>query len=138
MQLQTHSISKKIHSGPKFLRIFFFLTGIIATIAYRITPFLYPFWVKVAWYVGTIGFILYFWHRSHIEEKRAKLVKEYNLVSVVEKSDIAPEEKSAVSYLVKTSLTSKARFNSLFIVIVSLLALIASILIDFSFIYATR
>lgn len=123
----------KPHPGSKYLRIFFFLSGITATIAYRITPFLTPFLVKIAWYIGTIGFILYFWHRAHIENKRANLVKDHNLVDVVEKSDIQAEEKSAVSYLVKTSLTSKARYNSAFIVIVSVLALIASIAIDLHF-----
>lgn len=126
----SNNIQKHIHPGSWPLRWFFFLAGIVATIAYRITPFLQPFWVKVAWYVGTVGFILYFWHRSHIETKRANLVKDYNLVNAVEKSDIAGEEKQAVAYLVKTSLTSKARYNSLFILVASLLALIAALAVD--------
>lgn len=123
-------ISNHIHPGNKYLRYFFFVAGITATIAYRITPFLQPFWVKVAWYVGTVGFILYFWHRSDIEAKRANLVKEYDLVGAVEKSDITGEEKEAVAYLVKTSLTSKARWNSLFIVAASALALIGALAVD--------
>jgi len=125
-----HSIEKHIHAGSKYLRIFFFLAGIIATIAYRIIPFLQPFWIKISWYVGTIGFILYFWHRAKIEIKRANLVKDYNLVDAVEKSDISSEEKIAVSYLVKTSLTSKAKYNSEFILVASVLALIFSIAVD--------
>ncbi len=124
-------ISKKTNAVSGFLRIFFFVSGIVATIAYRITPFLTPWQVKISWYIGTVGFILYFWHRGHVEAKRAKLVKDHDLVSVIEKSDIQGEEKSAVAYLIKTSLTSKARFNSAFIVIVSLMALVASIIIDF-------
>ena len=128
--MENHPISKKIHPGSTFWRFFFFLSGIVATIAYRIVPFLTPLQVKIAWYVGTVGFILYFWHRAHIETKRANLVKDHDLVNVVKESDIKPEEKSAVSYLVKTSLTSKARYNSAFIVIISMLALIASIAMD--------
>ena len=124
------AIAQKIHPGSQFLRIFFFISGIVATIAYRITPFLYPFWVKVAWYTGTVGFILYFWHRAHIENKRAKLVKEHDLINVIEESNIHGDQKSALSYLIKTSLTSKARLNSAFIVIVSLAALVASMAID--------
>ena len=119
-----------MHPGSKLSRFFFFIAGITATIAYRITPFLNPMWVKIAWYTGTVGFILYFSHRAHVEYKRAKLVKEFGLVDVVEKSDIAPEQKSAISYLVKTSLTSKARYNSAFIVAISALALVFSILVD--------
>lgn len=126
-------MDSKIHSGSKYARYLFFATGIVATIAYRITPFLQPFWVKVAWYIGTVGFILYFLHRSHIETKRAKMVKEYDLVNAVEGSSLQGEQKTAVSYLVKTSLTSKARYNSLFIVLASLLALIGAIVIDLGF-----
>ncbi len=131
--MENNTITKSIHPGSTFLRIFFFISGIVATIAYRITPFLSPFEVKIAWYIGTIGFILYFSHRSHIETKRAKLVKDYDLVNVIEKSDIQGDKKSAVSYLIKTSLTSKARFNSAFIVTVSFIALVASIIIDLHF-----
>ncbi len=123
-------MEQHIHSGPKFLRYFFFTAGIAATIAYRITPFLNPLAVKIAWYVGTIGFILYFWHRSQIEAKRAKLVQEYDLVNAVEASSLQGDQKTAVSYLVKTSLTSKARWNSEFIVLASLLALVGAVLID--------
>lgn len=127
-----NNIHKHIHPGNKILRYFFFVAGIVATIAYRITPFLQPTAVKICWYVGTVGFILYFWHRSQIEAKRARLVEEFNLVSAVEESSLQGEQKEAVAYLVKTSLTSKARWNSLFIVAASSVALIGAILVDFS------
>ena len=130
MQSKKHAIEKKIEPNSKFLRIFFFLSGIIATIAYRIIFLLDPFWIDVAWYAGTIGFILYFGHRSSVEMKRAKLVKDYKLVEVLEKSDVNEEEKSALLYLIETSLTSKARFNSVFIFILSLLVFIVSLTID--------
>jgi len=52
---------------------------------------------------------------------------------VIEKSDVQNDEKLVLSYLIKTSLTSKARFNSAFILIVSFIALLASIAIDIHF-----
>ena len=130
MQSEKHTIIKGIEPSSKFLRIFFFLSGIIATIAYRIIFLLNPFWINVAWYTGTVGFILYFGHRSSVEMKRAKLVKDYKLVKVLEKSDINEEGKMALLYLIKTSLTSKARFNSAFIFLLSLLVFIVSLTID--------
>ncbi|MDO8524645.1 MAG: hypothetical protein Q7R99_03380 [bacterium] len=120
----------QVEPSSKFLRLFFFLSGIIATIAYRIIFLLDPFWIKVSWYIGTIGFILYFGHRSDIERKRANLIKDHNLVEVIEKSDINEKEKPALSYLIKTTLTSKARINSAFIFFVSLIALVVSAVID--------
>ena len=75
-----------IKSNKWGVRIFFFLIGIIATFAYRVIIVLNiysPRWVNFAWYVGTIGFILYFWHRYRIQNRREKLVEEYNLVDVI-------------------------------------------------------
>jgi len=123
-------ILKKIEPRSKSLRLFFFLSGIVATIAYRIIFLLDPFWTKIVWYVGTVGFTLYFGHRTSVERKRAKLVRDYDLVNVIEKSDIDKDKKSALSYLIKTSLTSKARFNSAFIFFASLLVLVISLAID--------
>lgn len=125
---------KVIEPNPKPVRLFFFWAGIIATIAYRIIIILNiysPLWVKVFWYIGTIGFILYFGHRYDIARKRAKLIKDYNLIETVQQADcIDTQKKEALYYLVKTSLTSKSKWNSGFIFLLSLLALIVGIILD--------
>ncbi len=123
------NISNEIKPSPKLLRWFFFLSGVIATIAYRIIFLLDSYWITVVWYVGTIGFILYFGHRWHVENKRAKMVKEYHLANALENSDISAEKKVALLYLIKTSVTSKVRYNSLFIFVASLVALMTDILL---------
>jgi len=124
------NISHSTEPNSKYLRMFFFISGIVATIAYRIIFLLNSFWIEVAWYVGTIGFIFYFGHRSVVESKRAQLVKDYDLINVTEKSDIEYSKKSALLYLIKTSFTSKARFNSAFIFIVSVIVLVLNLTID--------
>ena len=125
---------KVIEPNPKFVRLFFFWAGIIATIAYRIIIVLNwysPLWVKVSWYIGTIGFVLYFWHRFNVAKKRAKLIKDYELIEAVDKIDhIDPQKKLALRYLVKTSLTSKSRWNSAVIFILSIAALFVGIFMD--------
>jgi len=123
-----------IKSNKWGVRIFFFLIGIIATFAYRIIIVLNiysPRLVNFAWYVGTIGFIFYFWHRYRIQNKRERLVEEYNLIEVVKNSKIKEKEKLALDYIVRTTLTSKSRWNSMFIMILSVVALIVGIVIDF-------
>ena len=123
-----------IEPNPKLIRLFFFWAGIIATIAYRIIivlNFYSPLWVKVSWYVGTVGFILYFGHRYNVARKRAKLVKDYGLIEAVQKANcIDAKKKEALYYLVKTSLTSKSRWNSAVIFTLSVLALITGIVLD--------
>jgi len=124
-----------VHQSPKPYRIFFFWTGIIATFAYRIIivlNFYSPLWVKISWYIGTIGFIIYFWHRFSVEKKRAQLVEDQDLISEIEKISMEKNKKEALLYIVKTSLTSKSRYNSLFIFSLSFLALLVGIILDFS------
>lgn len=122
-----------IEPSPKIVRIFFFWAGIIATVAYRIIIFLNIYsslWVDIAWYIGTVGFVFYFWHRYDVAKKRAELVEDYKLVEAVDNSTIEPSKKQALHYLVETSLTSKSRWNSGLIFILSLVALIFGIILD--------
>lgn len=115
-----------------FKRWSFFVIGMIATIAYRVIIFAGEVWANVLWYVGTIGFVLYFWHRAEVDKKRANLVRENGLIDVVsDLKKIKKEQKQALIYLVKTSLTSKSRWNSLIIFWLSLLALGVGIVYDF-------
>ncbi len=126
---------KVIEPNPKPVRLFFFVMGIIATIAYRIIIVLNlysPLWVKIAWYIGTIGFIFYFGHRFDIARKRANLVRNYKLIETVDNADcIEPQKKLALHYLVKTTLTSKSQWNSGLIFIFSFIALLIGIFMDF-------
>ncbi len=125
---------KVIEPNPKPVRLFFFWSGIIATVAYRIIIVLNsydPLWVKISWYIGTVGFILYFGHRFDVASKRAKLVRDYKLVETVDKAQgIKPQNRVALRYLVKTSLTSKSRWNAAVIFILSVLALFVGIFMD--------
>lgn len=124
-----------ISSNMGINRMFFFWVGIVATLAYRVIIVLNYYsvvLVKVAWYVGTVGFILYFWHRAYVQGKRRKLVLDNDLVDVVGKmSGIKKEQKVALNYLVESAITSKVRWNSLFIFWLSVVALIVGIVLDF-------
>ncbi len=122
-----NNLQKDLTPSPKLLRWFFFVAGVIATIAYRIIFLLDSYWITVVWYAGTIGFILYFWHRWHVENKRAKMVERYQLLGAIENSNVEPDKKKALTYLIGTSVTSKVRYNSLFIFLASVVALVADL-----------
>lgn len=123
----------KIEPNPKPIRLFFFWIGIIATVAYRIIivlNFYSPLWVKIAWYIGTIGFIIYFLHRYNIAKKRTRIIKEYNLIEAINLSKLEPQKIEALRYLLETSLTSKAKWNSGLIFFLSFAALLLAIALD--------
>lgn len=121
----------KPHSRP--VRLMYFWIGIIATFAYRVIIVLNyydPYWVKVVWYIGTVGFTVYFWHRYDIEKKRSKLVAEYELEELTEKISAPEKQKEALEYIIKTTRTSKSQWNSLFICLFSLFAFLVGLVLD--------
>lgn len=123
----------KEHS--KLIRDFYFWSGIVATFAYRIIivlNFYSNFWVKVTWYIGTIGFIIYFIHRYQISDRRAKLIKDHQLREKIRQlSQINGEDREALDYILRTLVTTKEKWNSIFIFVMSGLALLAGIFLDF-------
>lgn len=124
-----------ILSNTGIRRMLFFWVGIIATLAYRsivVLNYYSTIFVSVAWYVGTWGFILYFGHRAHVQKKRSELVMDNDLVSTVGKmKGLKKKQKEALSYIVESAVTSKVRWNSLFIFWLSIVALIVGIVLDF-------
>ena len=122
----------KPHS--KFTRALFFWSGIVATFAYRIIIVLNnvdAIWVKIAWYIGTIGFIVYFIHRYNVSQKRDRLIVNLKLdQKIVQSSELNDEEKTALNYILKTLKISSERVNFIFIFVTSALALAYGIYLD--------
>jgi len=123
----------KLHSNA--LRLLFFWSGIIATFCYRAIVVVNNYsklWAQVFWYVGTVGFIVYFAHRYQISEKRAKLINEYNLDGKIKKLDgLTQEEKDAMEYIFNTLQSSKEKWNYIFIFVSSAIALVLGLYLDF-------
>ncbi len=125
----------KIKADPKPLRLLYFWIGLVATFSYRIIivlNFFEPTWVKIAWYTGTIGFIIYFWSRYKVVKQFSSLIDDEHLIEAVKHTkDISQSQKKALSHIVQTLSTTKAQLNYEIIFILSGLALIAGILLDF-------
>jgi hypothetical protein len=123
-----------LHSKP--VRLTYFWIGIAATTAYRAIIFFTdanPAILKITWYVGTIGFIIYFAHRYQVSGRRARAIEEYKLTEKIPQlSELTPEERGALSYVLSTLRSTKEKWNYIFIFATSAIALIAGVIIDFS------
>lgn len=123
----------KIHSS--LVRWFFFWSGIVATFAYRVIVIVNHFdktWALVLWYIGTIGFIIYFIHRYQISETRAKIIETQNLDQKISSiASLTQEDKDAMSYIFSTLKSTREKWNYIFIFVVSILALILGLYLDF-------
>lgn len=120
---------------PKPVRLLYFWIGIFATFTYRliiVLNFVSSEWVKVAWYVGTIGFILYFTHRYQVSQRRARVIEQFKLSERVESlRELSEDERAAMRYLFQTIRSTKEKWNYIFIFTMSGLALAVGIVLDF-------
>lgn len=127
-------MEKTAHASPAWIRTLFFWSGIIATLAYRSIVILnhYSSFVALtAWYIGTVGFIIYFWHRYVVSEKRVGLIKRHDLINAVNKSNMTKDQIEANEYLLTTLISTKEKWNYIVIFVSSVLALIVGIYLDF-------
>jgi len=109
-------------------RAFFFWTGIIATIAYRsIIVFTEGDHVilRTTWYIGTIGFIVYFLHRYDVASRRTRVIKELDLANKVPQlKGLSDQDRAGVQYLFATLQSSREKWNYYIIFVSSILALL--------------
>jgi len=128
---------ENLQPSPKPMRLLYFWVGIIATFAYRVIivlNFYSTTWVKISWYVGTIGFIIYYIHRFQISQKRASVIIDHQLREKLDNPDkLGKSDHEALAYILDTLVSSKEKWNNYFIFILSGLALIAGVLFDFVF-----
>ncbi len=126
---------QKIKEDSKSLRISYFWIGLIATFAYRVIivlNFFEPVWVKAAWYVGTIGFIIYFWSRYKVVRQFSLLIEDEKLIGAVKKAkNISGNQKVALGHIIKTLSTTRAQLNYKIIFALSAMALAAGFVLDF-------
>jgi hypothetical protein len=125
--------SLKPHS--KSVRLWFFWSGIVATFLYRAIIVLNNYsttWSNIAWYIGTVGFVIYFAHRFQIAEKRERVIKQYELErKVANVEGLSTEDKAAMEYIFGTLRSSKERWNYIFIFVSSAVALVIGVILDF-------
>ena len=122
------------HASPTWMRNLFFWAGIVATVCYRAIVILNHYSSVVAlaaWYIGTIGFIVYFWHRYIVSEKRVNLIKSHDLISAVRQTNLRPDQIEANEYILTTLLSTKEKWNYIVIFATSLIALSLGIYLDF-------
>lgn len=116
------------------LRTFFFWSGIAATVFYRaiiILNHVHGPWSLIAWYAGTIGFVIYFAHRYQVTEIRSKLISERQLQDKINRSNLAEDDRTAMIYVLGTLRSSKERWNYIAIFVTSALAIIIGMYLDF-------
>ena len=121
------------HTSNKYYRLLVFAVGIIATVAYRIIIILNNYsslLVSISWYVGTIGFVWYFAHRYRVQDRRSDLIRDKGLAKKVKDGGLTPDDRKALLYILKSTTSSKAKWNSIMIFALSAIALAYAVVAD--------
>ncbi|MEI6863691.1 MAG: hypothetical protein WCK38_04750 [Candidatus Omnitrophota bacterium] len=113
----------------------FFIIGLIAIIAVRAVTILEhvkPVYGKIAWYVGILGFFVYFAYKYKIESDRSKLIKTSKLVDkILHGGSIEKEDREIIGAVLCALSSNKDRINYFIIFSSSAVVLIIAIYLDF-------
>ena len=123
----------KIHIVPKYIMYSFFTLGLLSAIAFRsiiIFQDIEPSWVRPVWYIGTVGYFLFFLYRYNISKKRKKAVEEFQLIEKLKSNACLTEkDREVVLYLLSSIKLSLEDINYAIIFLLSVLAVIADTLL---------
>jgi hypothetical protein len=123
----------KIHIVPKYVMYSFFILGLLSAIAFRsiiIFQGIEPLWVRPVWYIGTIGYFLFFLYRYNISKKRKKAVEKFQLIEKLETNACLTEkDREVVLYLLSSIKFSLEDINYAIIFLLSVLAVIADVIL---------
>lgn len=123
----------KLHTVPKYIIYAFFVLGLLSAIAFRgiiVLQHLEPTWVRPVWYIGTIGYFLFFLYRYMITKKRKHAIEHYELIAKLKANAcLGDEEREAVLYLLSSIKFSLEDINYALIFILSVVAVAADIVL---------
>lgn len=117
----------KPHTVPRSVIYAFFSLGLISAIAFRgiiIFQHIEPSWVRPVWYVGTIGYFLFFLYRYRISRKRKHAIETFRLIDKLKANAcLEDEDREVVLYLLSSIRFSLEDINYALIFILSILAI---------------
>jgi len=117
----------KPHIVPKYVIYTFFILGLVSAMAFRgiiIFQRLEPSWVRPIWYIGTIGYFMFFLYRYMISKKRKHAIETFRLIEKLKAhACLGEEEREVVLYLLSSIKYSLEDINYALIFILSVLAI---------------
>ncbi len=113
----------------------FFIIGLIATIAMRVVTVLMhikPVYGQIAWYVGVGGFFLFFLYKFKIDQERAKIIEEQDILGKIDgHKQLEANDYALIRGLLCSLISKKERINYFFIFGLSAVAWIVALYVDF-------
>ncbi len=84
-----------------------------------------PGLIRIFWYLGVCGNMLFFMFRSYITHRRRKLIMDLGLLEKMsDQHNLCPEDYEAIKYLISSLYASKEQWNYAVIFVFSMAAIV--------------
>lgn len=115
--------------------LFFFIIGMISTIAIRAVTVLVhmdPLYGQIAWYIGVGGFFIYFLYKYRVDLERHRLITRLDLKNKIFKGgELERGDREVIGSVLCALSSSRDRLNYFLIFSSSALAIILAVYFDF-------
>ncbi len=112
----------------------YFWVGLVSAIALRviiIADYYNDHVARMLFYLGVIGYMVFFAHRYRIAKRRTNVLNELELLDKIEKREILTEKDlEGLKYIIWSLSVSKERLNYLLIITFSIIAIVVSLIMD--------
>jgi hypothetical protein len=119
---------KKPHIVPKYVLYSFFVLGLLSAVAFRaiiVFQHLKPRWVRPVWYVGVLGYLMFFFYRFKISKKRKKAISDFKLLEKLKDNvNLTDRDRNVLIYLLSSVKVSPEDMNYAVIFLLSLIAIV--------------
>ncbi|WP_292469623.1 hypothetical protein [Methanolobus sp.] len=134
-QTVTSINSINIPEGYSLKRIqFYFWLGLVSAIFLRliiIADYYSGVISKVLFYLGVIGYLVFFAHRYHIATRRVSVLRNLELLKKIEnRTPLTENDYHGLQYIMWSLSVSKERMNYLVIFAFSIIAIVLSLALD--------
>ena len=118
---------------PKPVIVGFFVLGLLSSVAFRAIILLQkysPDWVRPVWYLGVIGYLLFFMYRYYISQRRKRTIAHSSIIEKISSGVMLnAEEREAALYLLKSVRASQEDWNYFAIFVLSIVAIALDLLL---------
>ena len=128
-----------IPKGYSLKRIqFYFWLGLVSAVFLRliiIADYYSGIMSKALFYLGVIGYLVFFAHRYHIASRRVGVLTNLELLKKIEnRTPLTDEDYHGLQYIMWSLSVSKERMNYLVIFAFSIIAIVLSLALDLGFV----
>lgn len=87
---------------------------------------------QIAWYIGVVGFFIFFAHKFKVEHIRSQLIKKSRLMDKISQDGVMEKsDRELISSLLCALSSSKDKINYLVIFTSSIIAIAIAVYLDF-------